>query len=633
MFRKNLIRILIGLVLFPVALFAYNPTTDRAAFLAALSELQHKNQTAFLAITENLRDYPLYPYLLYTDLTLHLQEATPEQLQGFLEAYKDTPLADHLRHVWLTQLAAQHQWRLFLTIYTPTKLIGLQCDQREALWETGEQQQALQNFDQILSKNIAIPDSCLFVFAQALHQGNIAQNLLWERIRLAFENHNPDAATQLAGLLPRNDQKIFKLWAKIYNKPNLMLQIPGLTGPIILTGLQRLSEQNAHNSAVIWDKLIKQNKLDLDTQQKALRIVSLALAHAHDPSALAWITNIPEKYADKSVREWRIRAGLYNQNWPAVEESVNNLPPDEKKLPQWRYWLARALAAQGNVPQAQNIYRDLSLHGDFYGQLASVQLNQAPLMAVANLKVNDAQINAIATIPAMERSYELYQLKWLPEATQEWQWAIHHMPEEDYLAAAELAIRWGWFERAIDTVNLISDGSNIALRFPTAYRQPIIDAALKNNLDPAWVFSLVRQESLFMPEVKSSAGALGLMQLMPNTALLVANEAHIPFMISNLLDPQMNVSLGSIYLKRMLNNFNNNMILATAAYNAGPGNVQKWIPAQAMPADIWIENIPFRETRNYVKNIMGSMTFYEKELALPETLTTRMRNPIWATKS
>lgn len=630
MFRKSMMGILVFLILFPVMLFAYNAVSDRTAFLAALSDLQHGDQKGFLAITNNLTNYPLYPYLLYSDLVLNLQRATPEQLQDFLETYRDTPLADHLRHLWLTQLAVRHDWRLFLTVYQPTKMLGLQCDQREALWQTGQTEQALDHISELLNKNSAMPDSCLWVFGQALRQGNMAENLIWERISLAYEDHNPELAAQLSVLLPPGSKQGFKNWEDIYNHPELMLKTSQLTSSVLLTGLMRLSEVSPHKTAVVWDSINKQYRFDLDTQQRALKIVALALARAHDPSAYAWLLNISDKYVDDTVRDWRIRTGLVNQNWAIVAASINTLPADQRKSPQWRYWLARALGAQHQISAAQNIYRDLALHGDFYGQLASVQLNQQPLMAVAELKVNVAQMNAIASIPAIGRASELYQLKWLPEATQEWQWAIQHMPEEDYLAAAELAVQWGWYERAIATVNLISDGSDIPLRFPLAYREPILNEALRNNLDPAWVFALVRQESLFMPEVKSSAGALGLMQLMPNTALLVANQAHMSFMTSNLLNPQMNVELGSIYLRHMLGDFNNNMILATAAYNAGPGNVKKWLSARPIPADIWIETIPFKETRNYVKNIMGSMTFYEKELNIPETLSIRMRNPVWA---
>lgn len=628
--RKYVIGIVIFLSFFSARLFGYNAVTDRTAFLAALSQLQQGNQTAFLTIAENLQQYPLYPYLIYSDLVMNLSRATPQQLQNFLQTYRDTPLAEHLRHLWLEQLAKQQQWQLFLTVYRPTKILALQCDQREAYWHTGQYDSALQNFGQLLNKTESVPKSCLWVFSQALHQGTIAENIVWERISLAFQNHNPTLATQLSLLLPDKDKGLFKTWSAIYQKPSRLFKTHKLTGFMLLTGIMRLSEENPHKSALAWDGLNKQFKFDLDTQQKALKIVALALARNHDPSALAWLNSIPEKYVNTDVRVWRIRTALYAQNWPQVENAINTLPPDLKKSPQWRYWLARALAEQHQTAEAESIFRDLSLHGDFYGQLASVQLNQQPLMAVAQLKVNVAQMNAIGSIPAIQRAYELYQLKWLPEATQEWQWAINHMTQEDYLAAAELAIRWGWFERAIATVNLISDGANIPLRFPMAYRDPILDAALKNNLDPAWVFALVRQESLFMPQVKSSAGAMGLMQLMPQTASLLANQLHMPFERANLLDPKMNVSLGSMYLSRMLQTFDNNMVLATAAYNAGPGNVKKWLPAQPMAADIWIETIPFHETRNYVRNIMGSMTFYEKELNIPTTLSTRMRNKIWA---
>ncbi len=628
MFRQYFIGIILFLCLFPGILLGYNAVNDRTAFLAALSQLQHGNQKAFLTISQNLQDYPLYPYLLYSNLILNLPRATPQALGDFLDTYRDTPLADHLRHLWLAQLAQQQQWQLFLTEYRPTKVLSLQCDQREAFWRTGQIDAALQNFGDLVSKNTAVPKSCLWVFAQALHQGNIAQDIVWERIASAFQNHNPDLATQLSTLLPQTEVKTFRIWMQIYNNPKYMLKAPKLTGFMVLTGLMQLSADNPRQSAMTWDVLNNQYKFDPETQQKAIKIIAIALARIHDPSALVWLNTIQDKYMDNEVRIWRIRMALFAQNWSDVESNVNELPIELKKLPQWRYWLARSLASQNRIAEAENIYRDLSLHGDFYGQLASVQLQQHPLMAVANYKVNAAQINALSTIPALKRSYELYQLKWIPEATQEWQWAIDHMPQEDYLAAAELAMQWGWFERAISTVNLINDGSDIPLRFPLAYREPILDAALKNNLDPAWVFALVRQESLFMPEVKSSAGALGLMQLMPNTALLITNQLHIPFARSNLLDPRMNVTLGSIYLSHMLQVFNNNIILATAAYNAGPGNVKKWLSAEPMPADVWIENIPFHETRNYVRNIMTSMTFYEKELALPDTLASRMRNPI-----
>ena len=152
--RKCALGLLLFLSLFSASLFSYNAVNDRTAFLAALYELQHGDQKAFLTITDNIQDYPLYPYLLYSDFVMNLSRATPQELQGFLDTYRDTPLADHLRHLWLEQLAQEQQWPLFLTVYKPTKMLGLQCDQREALWKTNQPDLALQNFGELLNKSL-----------------------------------------------------------------------------------------------------------------------------------------------------------------------------------------------------------------------------------------------------------------------------------------------------------------------------------------------------------------------------------------------------------------------------------------------------------------------------------------------
>ena len=597
---------------------------NQQTFLAALSQLQQGHQQAFLLLSQHLQHYPLYPYLIYSDLILHLDNESPLQLNNFLETYQNTPLSAHLRNAWLTLLASQHEWHLFLMVYKPTSNVTLECDNREALWETGHYAQAVNNINVLLNKNnnTNLPKACMTVFGHAVTQGNIAQSLLWERIQFAMNAHNTALAQQLAVLLPRAQQKIFLVWQKVNKKPELILSLK-LPDEIMLTGLSRLANQNPRGAIESWKKIMPLYSSTMNNQ--AIKIIALALARAHDPIANNWLLSIPVQETDNVVREWRIRTALLAQNWPVVQASINLLNLSDKNSPEWRYWMARALAGQHDTVQADEIYHTLALKSNLYGQLASLQINEKPLTSVNQLSINAAQLNAIASIPAIQRAYELYQLHWLPEAAQEWDFAIAHLPSADYLAAAELAIRWGWYQRAISTVNLMNNGTYTALRFPLAYRDDIIKVAARQNLNPAWVFALVRQESLFMPDIKSSAGALGLMQLMPNTAALLAGRLHMFFQHSFLLNPETNLYLGSIYLKKMLVFFNGNIVLATAAYNAGPGNIKKWLPSNTIPADIWIDTIPFHETRGYVKNIMGSMTFYEKELGLPDTLHQRIK--------
>jgi soluble lytic murein transglycosylase len=625
--------ILVFLCLIPLFAwaYAYDRTTERAAFLAALGDLQRGKQQQFLEITEHLRDYPLYPYLLYADLAMHLPEAPTSDIQGFLDAYSNTPLASHLRGLWLQEMASQGRWQQFLQVYQPTSDLNLQCDQREALLATGQTQAAIENFDALLGKTQVLPKSCLIVFEQALRSGNLAQSILWQRIEMAMQANNMMLASQFADILSPNDKALFVVWQHIYQNPLLitqagLLKLTGsVTEPIVLTAIQRLADKDPRLAVAVWKKLYSQYTLPEETQQKVTRILALALAQDHDPLAEPWLMQLAPEYVDQTVREWRIRAALLNQDWAGVQNAIILLPPEEQHMPAWRYWYARALAAQGQGMTAQTIYRDLALHGDFYGQMASLQLHQVPLAEVKNLTVSRDQIIAIANLPAMQRAYELYQLHWLPEAHQEWQWAIQNLPEEDYLAAAELAINWGWFERAIATVNLLSDGSNIPLRFPLAYRTEVLGVAERQDLNPAWLFALIRQESLFTPDAHSSAGAIGLMQLMPTTAMLIADKLHMSCSVDSLCDADLNLTLGGVYLRHMDVLFNGNVLFATAAYNAGPGRVQKWIPQASMPADIWIETIPFHETRDYVKNITAATTFYEKELGISPTLAWRMQ--------
>jgi soluble lytic murein transglycosylase len=612
--------------------FAYDRVTQRSAFLAALSDLQRGNQPQFITIADHLRDYPLYPYLLYSDLVLHLPQVSSNDIQGFLTAYKNTPLASHLRNLWLAQLAQEQQWPQFLSVYLPSKDVNLQCYQREALWQTGNVQAATQDLTMFLNKNRSLPMPCLYVFGQALRSGNVAEDLLLQRIQEAWQSNDIIFASQLGALLPATDKPLFTLWQNIYQSPQLILQ-PGLfnltqkfTTQIIITALQRIADKNPVVAVLVWQRLRARYQFSVDTQEQILRVLAIALAQAHDPNAEAWLMAIAPNYLTDTISEWRIRSSMYNADWLAVQHNILALPTEQQQKSEWRYWLARALASQGQLINANNIYRDLSLHGDYYGQLASLQLHQQPLTALKTLAVSRDQIIAIAELPAIQRSYELYQLQWLPEAHQEWQWAIDHIPEEDYLAAAELAASWGWFEQAIATVNLINDGSNIALRFPLAYRDNILQAASSQQLDPAWEFALIRQESLFTANARSGAGALGLMQLLPSTAALIANKYHIGFTPDSLFNAEINLTIGSVYLRRMTTLFTGNMVLATAAYNAGPAHVEKWLPKSSIPADVWIENIPFHETRDYVKNIMASTTYYEKELGIPSTLAYRMQN-------
>ncbi len=592
----------IFLFLFSANLLALTLPLERKAFLAALSDLEHNQLQQFTVITGQLRNYPLYPYLIYAELIQHLSDATPAQVEVFLNAYADTPLAGHLRHLWFMQLAKNNQWSVLLLNYKPTTNLTIECLQRQALWETGQHEAAVANLATLFGTQESLPAPCLNVFEEALQSGVVAKDLVWQRLQIAMDANDLHLANQLADLLPAANRSSFLLWQKLY--------------------LQ--AQKNPAQALATWQALLKKYPLSYAEKQRITRSIAIALAKAHDPRATLWLNSVTGVFADDKVLAWRIRNALWQQNWPQVLVSIHMLSASTQQQSIWQYWLARALAAEGSTMAADNIYHHLASNDNFYGQLAGLQLNQITPNYLSSAKVNLQQVQVIAQMPAMQRAYELYQLHWMDDAQQEWDWALKQMPQQDYLAAANLAVQWGWYERAIVTLRSISGVGSIPLRFPLVYQQAILVDAHGANLNPAWVFAVIRQESSFMNDARSGAGALGLMQLLPSTALLMADQLHRHFNSSALFNPGTNIRYGSAYLAKLATIFHGNEVLATAGYNAGPGRIQQWLPPIAMPADIWIENIPWQQTRHYVKNIMSSMTFYEQELRLPVTFRERL---------
>ncbi len=197
------------------------------------------------------------------------------------------------------------------------------------------------------------------------------------------------------------------------------------------------------------------------------------------------------------------------------------------------------------------------------------------------------------------------------EARREWRYWLTQLTNREKLVAAKLANENGWFDRAIFTLSQVGYLDDVDLRFPKAFDKKINQHAKQQEINPAWAFAIARRESSFMTDAHSSVGAKGLMQLMPNTAKQLKRGS-----ISRqyLYNAENNIKLGTKYLRKLLDKSSGNQIIATASYNAGPYRVKKWLKdSDNLPADIWIETIPFRETRNYVKSVLAYQEIYQHQ--------------------
>jgi len=358
-----------------------------------------------------------------------------------------------------------------------------------------------------------------------------------------------------------------------------------------------------------------------------LQSIGLHAALLSHPQAAEWLAAVPTTAANADIRQWRVRTALGNEDWDGVLHWIEELTPTERQSDNWRYWRAYALDAKDRSGDAFTAFARLSEERSYYGFLAADRLQRPYRMNDARLDHQQSQLDTVEHIPGIVRARELYLAGKHTEARREWFHTTGSLPPGQLKLAALLAHRWGWHDRAILTASQAGYWSDLTLRFPLPHREAIFTYASQYDLDPALIYGVIRQESAFMEDARSPVGALGLMQLMPATGKRTARALKIRYRGSQaLLHSDQNIRLGSAYLNKLLQRYNGSPVLAAAAYNAGPHRVSRWLPTDhSVPASLWVERIPFRETRSYVRRVLAYATVFEWRLERPLTrLSERM---------
>lgn len=609
----------LGLLSFQV--WAADLTTQRAEFLQAKQALAAGKEEEFQRLANQLHGYPLYPYLVYANLKEHLDEASSEQILKFIQDYSNTPLAEKLRYNWLLTLGEEEKWPLFLSYYKPSDDVELECYYASALVATHQNETAFRIVPKLWLTGKSSPAACQPAFVAWQKAGKLTTSLIWQRIVLAMKNGNMQLVNYLAQFLPSSDQAKVKLWQQVHVNPSLVLQTNLFNinkdhdKQIIMDGINKLSKKNLQLIEQEWPALQQQYSFREADEQSLTQTIAVALARNLNPDAMTWLLKVKPQYTDNATREWRIRLALLNKNWDEVNKWINQLSPVEKNSLCWRYWQGRAYAELGNTQAAQQIYNELASKVDYYGLLASEQLNKPYTPITTTYSIDQTLVNNVSRIPAMQRAHELYILDFIGDARSEWQWAISKMDDPQLQAAAILAKQWKWPDRTILTAAKAKLRSDMSLRFPVAYRQAVLFWSKHNGLDPAWVLGIMRQESYFMRDSKSWVGAIGLMQLMPDTANIFLKHMKLSASTENLINAELNIRLGTAFLKDLLKQFNGNETIATAAYNGGPTRMMRY--AKLYPTlgkEIWTEILPFQETRDYVKQVTLGEAIYKREL-------------------
>ena len=604
-----------------------SPLAQREAFLIAEQALRDGAAVDLTA----LRAYPLYPYLRYQDLARRLPELPAVEVREFLRDYADLSLAARLRDAWLRQLAAARRWDDYLQDFTPTRNAELNCWQRQALLDTNQGEAALRDFAALWLRGASLPNACDPIIAAWRSRGEPTPERLWQRFALAMESNNPALARTLRTAMPAADQTLADAWLSVADNPRLVLDAGRLDPgdpravPILSDGLKRWGQRNALDAGAALDTLKTHAPSLAPKLVKVERQLALWIASDYHPSALARLAALPDAVVDRDVAEWRVRVCLRQGDWNAALSWLDRLSAPERDSPRWQYWRGRVLETLGRNEEAKPAYRTIAGQRDYYGFLAADRLGAPYVIASTPLTVPAAELEALLTrSPGLQRARELYVLGREPDAEAEWRRVIQEFDRPALLQAAALAQRWEWHAQAIATVSRAEYWDDLELRFPLAYRDGVVNQARAGDLDPAWVYAVIRQESGFRPTARSPVGALGLMQIMPATGRQIARNLRDTAPDDPpLLQPDANIRYGVHYLRRMLERLQDNPLLATAAYNAGPNKVARWLPDRAaVPADVWVETIPYRETRVYVQRVMEYATIYQHRLGSPEPAPT-----------
>lgn len=610
---------------------------QRLLYQRAEEALGKQQTTTYTLLAAQLTDYPLFPYLRFAELRSRLAQASDAEIQGMLKQYADFPQTLWLREEWLARLAGRGDWQGYLRdLPADASGMRLRCLTLRARFHTGQEQEVLAAMPDLWRTGESLPGACDPLLELWRMRGGLTDTHLWERLELAVQAGNDGLIRYLQKELPPAQRKQAEQLQKVHKNPTLVTDTTDFrsddprTRSIIALGMTRYARQSPEEASALWERYLKSHRFSDDQQARVKKEIGLMLAVRYHPDAARWLERgIPLQQDDPQLQEWRMRLALRAGQWEDVIAQYERLSPALKESPRWKYWKARALEMRGdeaNDRAAIALYGDVARERDYYGFLAADRIGATYNVNDGSLKVTGQALARVAGIPGIRRAEELYRMGKLVEARREWRFTTRRLPVQDTLTAAHLAQQWGWTGQGVMSVIDLKAWDELALRFPIAYKEQFTNETALRQLDVNWVMALARQESAFIPDARSPKGALGLLQLLPTTAAQTARQQGIEFAgARDLLNPNTNIRLGAAHLSELLERFNQNRILATAAYNAGSARVVQWLDngGDALPYDVWVETMPYYETRQYVQNVLAySIIYGYRRGDLPKRLLT-----------
>jgi soluble lytic murein transglycosylase len=604
----------------PGATAAPAPAAARQQLVAAERALADGDVETFRQLADGLRDYPLWPYLRLAELRRQLVSEHRAEIEAFIADYAGTAPGETLRRLWLNTLYAAGDWAGYVRNFSDNGSDARECRWRRGLLALGREQEAFAGLDALYLTGASLPDDCDPLFVRWHAVGGLTSDLVWRRVDLALARRNPGVAGFQRRYLPERERRWLDQQLALYRNPKGLEDAelpddPQRRVAALVAGIERLARADPRLAAADWSVLEVREVVPPSAQDRVVTAIGSGLARAGERSGLVYLRRLRPLSENLGLQRERLRAALRLEAWPEVAEWVRALPPGERRRGEWQYWLARALGQRGDLVGAAHALDLASQERDLWGFRAAELLGRAPALRERPTPVDPDEIERLLASDTAHRIRELQALGRHADVSREWRELTRTDDADALRTAALLGQRLGLVTESIFTLARSDYWDDISLRFPLLYTDLVTGHAAQNGLPQDWVYAVIRQESAFDADVASHAGAIGLMQLMPGTARDMARELGRPAPGRlDLIDPALNVALGTRYLATMRERFGGNEVLATAAYNAGPGAVSRWLPQEVLPADLWMISIPYEETRNYVRRVLTYRAIYAHRL-------------------
>jgi len=601
---------------------------DEALFIEAEAELKTGVGPRYEALRAELDDYPLAIYLDYQALSRQLHSLEPDVAQSYLHRAQGSPLHNRFLAAYIESKGRSRQWRDLLAVQqTPPRSPELQCYWYRAQWGTGNKTLAYEGAAQLWDVGRSQEKACDPLFKEWLKAAGPDDAMVWSRALKAFDARSFGLLKYLRQFASPSLQPLLDEMLAIYHRPDHLIHdahSPSVLHAELMTmGIRRLARVNPEQGRQAMVNAVPVQSFT-DAQRRAM--ASMIARHslfAQSATPDSWLHAALDELRDDELTEIHMRNHIADGNWAGLLEGYQWLSSPAQEEDEWRYWYGRALEGTDQKAASEAVFSTLAESRSYHGFLAAQRLNADYSLAAAPAGQAEvaippgAQGKAVKPMPVSEpdpgiaRVAALWSLERLTDARAEWRDLLARVSPDEGETLAELALSTGWINLAVDAANEVGAWDRVDLRFPSAYRENLDYAASAAGVPSAELIAIARRESALFPEAISRVGARGLMQVMPATARGLARRHDIPYRRkADLYDVDINLLLGARYYAELLARFDGNRPMSLAGYNAGPNRVGRWAKGDR-EVDRWIDSLPFRETREYVRAVLAYRVIYQ----------------------